>query len=253
MSYIDFSRIVQHDWKKLRKIWKDIHRDYKKAMGKYTQSGTHESNFFGFCDNKVEVYYLWRKLKLRPDLNEFVGARLPEGCAIASDRAMMPDPDDISPVSSSGGSKRKQKQSATAVVGAEFASVLNKIGESFSHQAVARNKDHELFDLRSALFQQRNDRDVKRLKMEEDRLMEEKNREDTRLGLEKKKVELEERKADLLEWEKVLQGIKDHRAELSSPNLRESDKASIYAEIDDLTQYRALLLEKKKKNHNMEE
>ncbi len=88
-----------------------------------------------------------------------------------------------------------------------------------------------------------------RFKMEEDRLQEEKDREDTRLGLEKQKVELEQRKADLLEWEKLLQGIKDLRAELSSPNLRETDKAGIYAEIDELTEYRSLLLAKNKKLH----
>jgi len=261
MGHLDFSRIVHHDWKKLRKIWKDIHRDYKKAMGKYTQSGTHDSNFFRFCDNKVDVFYLWRKLKLRPDLSEFVRATLPDGCAIASNEVMnVLDPaevEEISPMSSSV-SKRKQKQSGTMVVGAQFASVLTKIGDSFtnSQDVHTSSKQQDLLELKSALFHQKNDRDVqkndrdvKRLKMEEDRLHEEKDREDTRLGLEKKKVELEERKADLLEWEKLLQGIKDLRAELSSPNLRESDKASIYAEIDDLTEYRALLLAKKKKQH----
>ena len=266
MGHLDLTRIVHHDWKKLRKIWKDLHRDYKKGMGKYTQSGTHNSNFFRFCDNKVDVFYLWRKLKLRPELSEFVRATLPDGCAIASNQVMNVDTSDVDEISpmSSAASKRKQKQSAITAVGTQFASALNKIGDSLSTTNPTNSisqQQQDLLGLKSALFHQKNDRDVlkndrdvKRLKMEEDRfkmeeerLHDEKDREDTRLGLEKKKVELEERKADLLEWEKVLQGIKDLRAELSSPNLRETDKASIYAEIDDLTEYRALLLAKKKK------
>jgi hypothetical protein len=46
---------------------------------------------------------------------------------------------------------------------------------------------------------------------------------------------LDSGKADLLEWEKVLQAIKDLCAELSSRNLRECDKTNIYAEIDRLS------------------
>ena len=161
-------------------------------------------------------------------------ATLPDGCAIASNQVMnvdTSDVDEISPMSSA--SKRKQKQSAITAVGTQFASALNKIGDSLSTTNPTNSisqQQQDLLGLKSALFHQKNDRDVlkndrdvKRLKMEEDRfkmeeerLHDEKDREDTRLGLEKKKVELEERKADLLEWEKVLQGIKDLRAELSS-------------------------------------
>jgi hypothetical protein len=57
-DHIDPSKVIPHDWKKLRAMWKSTNADYKTALTKFTQSGTHDHNFYGFCNGKVEAYYL---------------------------------------------------------------------------------------------------------------------------------------------------------------------------------------------------
>ena len=84
-SEIDPGSIVQHDWKKLRVIWKAVNADYKAALSRYTTSGTHESNFYTFCVGKKEVYYLKKHLEQRPELNGMVEAALPREVALSSD------------------------------------------------------------------------------------------------------------------------------------------------------------------------
>lgn len=54
-DYIDPGDIVQHDWKKLRSIWKKPNSDYKAALARFTVSGTHDSNFYSFCNGKLDV------------------------------------------------------------------------------------------------------------------------------------------------------------------------------------------------------
>lgn len=53
-SHSNPSRIVNHDWKKLRMMQKSVNSDYKNALTCFTVSGTHNSNFFGFCAGKLE-------------------------------------------------------------------------------------------------------------------------------------------------------------------------------------------------------
>jgi hypothetical protein len=74
---IDPSKILAHDWKKLRTIWKGLAADYKAALSRYTLSGTHESEFYNFCNGKIEPYYLRKLLELKPDVVGFVEADLP--------------------------------------------------------------------------------------------------------------------------------------------------------------------------------
>jgi hypothetical protein len=50
--------IVNHDWKKLCSIWKGVNADYKAALTRFTQSGTHNSNLYRYCSGKQEAYYL---------------------------------------------------------------------------------------------------------------------------------------------------------------------------------------------------
>ena len=83
-SHINPAIIVPHAWKKLRTIWKSINSEYKTAMTKFTQSGTHDNNFFSFCNGKVDTFYLRKHLELRPNLNATVEADLPEECALSS-------------------------------------------------------------------------------------------------------------------------------------------------------------------------
>lgn len=83
-GHIDPRKIVPHNWKKLKKIWKAVNADYRVALAKFTQSGTHDHDFFSFCSGKAETYYLRRYLDLRPNLTATVEADLPEDTALSS-------------------------------------------------------------------------------------------------------------------------------------------------------------------------
>ena len=78
LHYINFTKIVPHDWKKLRSMWKQINSDYKAALSHFTTSGTHSSNFFDFCEGHPETYYLRQHLDSKSDLTGTVVADLPE-------------------------------------------------------------------------------------------------------------------------------------------------------------------------------
>ena len=82
---INPSVIVNHDWKKLRSMWKTVNADYKAALTRFTLSGNHDSNFFSFCNGKLETYYLRLNLDRRPELNGMVEAELPFACFLASE------------------------------------------------------------------------------------------------------------------------------------------------------------------------
>jgi hypothetical protein len=77
-EFIDPSKVVKHDWKKLRSMWKAVNAEYKAALIRFTQSGTHNDNFYGYCCGKKDIYYLRLLLNQRPNLNEMVEACLPE-------------------------------------------------------------------------------------------------------------------------------------------------------------------------------
>jgi hypothetical protein len=81
---INPAKIVPHEWKKLRTIWKAVIADYKTAFDRFTQSGTHNDNFYNFCAGKKEAYYLRLHLANKPSLNEMVEANLPEACSLSS-------------------------------------------------------------------------------------------------------------------------------------------------------------------------
>jgi hypothetical protein len=108
---INPAKVVCHDWKKLRLIWKGFNADYKAALTRYTVSGTHEQNFFQFCNGgKLDTYYLQRKLDEKPQLNDTVAANLPEQCALSSEGTSSFVPEEAgSGVSSSFVKKRKHK------------------------------------------------------------------------------------------------------------------------------------------------
>jgi hypothetical protein len=77
--------VVNHNWKKLRAMWKTVNADYKAALTRFTLSGTHDSNFFSFCNGKLETYYLRLHLDRRPELNGMVEADLPFESFLASE------------------------------------------------------------------------------------------------------------------------------------------------------------------------
>ena len=70
--------IQKHDWKKLQAIWMDINSKYKVALhGGFTVTGGEQENqFYDFCNQKKEVYYLRKLMNLKAGLNGTVWAGL---------------------------------------------------------------------------------------------------------------------------------------------------------------------------------
>lgn len=55
---IDPAKIVKHNWKKVRSIWKMLNLEHKVALTCFTQSGTHKNNFCKYSNCKKHTYYL---------------------------------------------------------------------------------------------------------------------------------------------------------------------------------------------------
>ena len=51
---IDSSKINPHGWKKLRQIWRGIYAENKACLSRFTLSGTHDFDFYSFCNEKLE-------------------------------------------------------------------------------------------------------------------------------------------------------------------------------------------------------
>ena len=60
---IDSSKINPHGWKKLRQIWRGIYAKNKACLSRFTLSGTHDFDFYSFCNGKLEPFYLRRYLE----------------------------------------------------------------------------------------------------------------------------------------------------------------------------------------------
>ena len=129
MDDIDATKIVPHDWKKLRAIWKGINADYKGAISRFSLSGTHSSNFYDFCNGKQDTYYLRKYLELKPNLTGFVEADLPEDTFIESIDKVTPK---LSPSSSS--SKRKRRENGDTAV----AEALRELNNSKMQTEIAK-------------------------------------------------------------------------------------------------------------------
>ena len=78
LHYINFKKIVPHDWKILWAMWKHLNLEYKAALSCFTLSSTHLSNFFEFWNGPHELYYLQKHLESKPDLVATLVSELPE-------------------------------------------------------------------------------------------------------------------------------------------------------------------------------
>ena len=108
LHHLNLKKIVHHDWKKLRAMWKNLNAEYKTVLGRYTMSGTHTSDFFEFCNGRHDVYYLRKHLEAKPNLNATVAADLPEEARISSTGR---PPSRLSSASSTATTKRKVDKS----------------------------------------------------------------------------------------------------------------------------------------------
>jgi hypothetical protein len=91
-QHIDFDEIIPHSWKKLQKMWKNINSAFKVAKQNFTKSGTHSTDFYLFCHGKLHVYYLWKLLEQRPNMNDMVLATLPVNCQLNTEMDFMDSP-----------------------------------------------------------------------------------------------------------------------------------------------------------------
>jgi hypothetical protein len=128
-DHIDPSKILNHQWKKLRHIWKAINADYKAALTRCTLSGTHESSFYDFTNGKLDVYYLRKWLQAKPHLNDMVEADLPEEVSISSDM--------ISLTSESQKSASKRRRGGGTN---EIAAAIRAVGDAKMRTEVAKQK-----------------------------------------------------------------------------------------------------------------
>ncbi|KAE9235659.1 hypothetical protein PF002_g11465 [Phytophthora fragariae] len=55
---IDPGHIVLHDSEKLKHMWKEISAKYASAHARATQSASHESDFYDFCNSQIEALYV---------------------------------------------------------------------------------------------------------------------------------------------------------------------------------------------------
>jgi len=56
-----------HPWKKLQTIFKEARTRYNNVMRNFTQSGTHDSDFWAFCHGQSDAMYLRCWLERRPE------------------------------------------------------------------------------------------------------------------------------------------------------------------------------------------
>jgi len=194
-GHIDPSNIVPHDWKKLRVIWKSINADYKAALNRFTQSGTHDNNFYAFCGGKVETYYLRKYLELRPNTNATVEADLPEDCAISSDGTQS--------VSRTGSTRKKKRATSSDLI-----EVIREYKDSSMESEVAKQK---------LVYMEKEDA---RRQQEEIRLEAE---------------HMQKRQRNLLdEWEKMQSNIRSLRKDLRDEMLDDDSKREVEEDIDAL-------------------
>jgi hypothetical protein len=79
---INPSAAVLHNPAKLRKLWQRITSRYSLAYTRAHQSGTHESDFFDFCDGRLDTLYVHDWLKVKPQLLSQVDGRIPESARV---------------------------------------------------------------------------------------------------------------------------------------------------------------------------
>ena len=85
-EHFNSSQVLNHNRKKLQTVWKGVNSECSKAaLTRFTFFlGIHDSNFFSFCNGKLESSFLRLHLERRPQINGMVEAILPFECFLAS-------------------------------------------------------------------------------------------------------------------------------------------------------------------------
>ena len=131
-SALDPSKKLNHDASKLNKIWKSINAAYRKALGNFTQSGTHDPNFYNFCGGNLETAYLYDWLQFKHNLTDFVG------CGMLEEDKF----DSMNPIPSKMKIKRKRSVSVdTSDSDGNLGKLTNALLSSLESQSKKRSKE----------------------------------------------------------------------------------------------------------------
>jgi hypothetical protein len=203
--------IIPHNWRKLREIWKSVNVDYKVAKSNFTTSGTHDDNFYNYCHGKLAVYYLWKLLQQRPDINGMVLAELPTECRLNTQMSFSEIEEKIDHsneeqdvVTSSVISKPKKRRNSNSPANSmEFAAVFEKLASTTDVQS-------------------------KKLKVME----EETKRKQEFIDNENSR---KERTSMLAEWQQMCSMLRDLRNDVDKPNINDETKLDILIDINRIT------------------
>jgi hypothetical protein len=213
-DHIDPGKIVKHNWKKLRSIWKGVNADYKAAYAKYTVSGTHDQSFYNFCNGKLDVYYLRKKLDQRPQLHETVNADLPEECAVSSDMKIQESSASSKRGGGGGAAKNTMVRGSSDGAGA-VASAIRDFAASKMQSELAKHKVTFMVE------------EATRRRNEEGRRQNEEVRRQQEYEWTNRKVKFEE-------WEKIQENLRNLRSELRRPDLDEDERRDLKVDCNRL-------------------
>ena len=110
---IDPFEIVPHSATKLSAMYGDLKSRHKKAMANFTKSGTHNSEFWEFCNGQIDILYFHFFMRANPEIEQAVTAMMPSDARLDSDliEGAGEDADSMpkTPSSSNGRSSRNEK------------------------------------------------------------------------------------------------------------------------------------------------
>lgn len=221
-DHIDPGKIVKHDWKKLRAIWKGVNAEYKAALTRFSMSGTHESRFFDFCNGRLETYYLRKHLDEKPQLNDTVEADLPEETAVSSDTSSTVG------VSTSASAPKKKKS------GNDVADAIREYyGDSQMRTDLTKQKISFMSneEVRRQKEEARRDNEESRRDKVEARLQKEDSRRDEEHLQRMAEHQQNSHKNMFDEWERIQKNLKAVRDDLKNPEVDDDVKLDLRSDM----------------------
>jgi hypothetical protein len=219
-DHIDPGKIVDHDWKKLRSMWKGVNADYKAALTRFTMSGTHDDNFFTFCNGKLDVYYLRKKLDEKPQLHKSINADLPPECALASDVDLFTGGLELhrrsSSLTSSGTKKLRDEQGVNDTI-RDFKDSREKM---YLGKEKERTKLWETEEVRREKEEWRRDNEEARRQKE--------------VAMREEELSIQSRKVKFDEWTSMDTTIRQLRNDIRNPTHDEDEKEEMKKDMEDL-------------------
>lgn len=157
---IDPSKIVHHDWKRLQSIFKATNSAYKKSLVNFRMSGTHTSDFYSFCQGKLDVLYLHFHLQNKPGLNEAIEADLLNAVFDETEKTadLNDQNEDLKSASSASSSKSRRPN--------DIAAAINNFVDSSMQSELAKQKLDIMMKKEARLQKQaQNDEEKQRFNM----------------------------------------------------------------------------------------